>query len=108
VVNVVTAELKYCRENIERFFKWKMNEVLQFYDYEIGCEDVANDYARDNPQTVGYLIFKSNYRGKRFFWVENQTAEELEGMDCYLRVMERRHLRAKSIIHSRLFKTKKS
>jgi hypothetical protein len=102
----MSVEEKYCRENLEEFFRWRANESIEDFPDEVDCEAKAAKIAAYKPRAVGYVSFKSKYRGKRFFWIEKGVAEELDGMDCFLRVKERKHERRKSLIYSKLFKNR--
>jgi hypothetical protein len=94
----------YSRENIEQFFKWKGDSALDHFPDELHCEDQASDYARSQPRASGFITFKSKYKGKRYFWIENGTARELDPMECFLKVRDVRYNRAKDLIHKKLFR----
>lgn len=94
----------YSRENIEGFFKWKDDSALEHYPDEVDCADRASDYARLNRYSTGFITFKSNYRGKRFFWIEGGEASEIDPIECFLKVREMRYSRAKNLIQRKLFK----
>jgi hypothetical protein len=98
----VSVDEKYCRENLEQFFRWRATESIEDFPDEIDCVDKAAKIAAYKFRVSGYVTFKSNYRGKRFFWIENGVAEELDGMDCFLRVKERKYERIKTIIQTKL------
>jgi hypothetical protein len=97
----------YSRENIEAFFRWKDGTALEQFPDEVDCIERANDYARSRPRANWFVTFKSKYRGKRYFWIANGVAMEMDPIECYLKVKDMRHDRARSLIHSKLFKTKK-
>jgi hypothetical protein len=95
---------KYTRENITEFFRWNMAESIEDFPDEIDCEEKAAKIAKYKPRAIGFVTFKSNYRGKRLFWIENGVAAEIDAMDCYLKIRDgKKFERAKSLIYKRLF-----
>jgi hypothetical protein len=102
----VSVDEKYSRENLTEFFRWNCRESIEDFPDEIDCVDKANKIAKYKPRAVGYVTFKSKYRGKRFFWIEKGVAAEIEAMDCYLRVKERKKEKAKEAIYSKIFKNR--
>jgi hypothetical protein len=99
----VSVDEKYCRENLEQFFRWRATESIEDFPDEIDCEAKAAKIAAYKFRAVGYVTFKSNYRGKRFFWIERGIAEEIDGMDCFLKVRELKRERSKSLIYQKIF-----
>lgn len=81
------GELQYTREQLEGFFAWKMETRLKHFDSEMHAEEVAKAFALNNPKAYGFITFRSEYRGKRFFWIDFGDSQELDAMDCYLRVV---------------------
>jgi hypothetical protein len=104
---VVEVEL-YSRQNIEGFFKWKDDSALEHFSDEINCEERAKNYADLYPRSEGFITFKSDYRGKRYFWVERGQANEIDPMECFLRVREMKLRRAKNLIQQTLALTPKN
>jgi hypothetical protein len=94
----------YSRENIEQFFRWKDDTALEQFGDDLHCEERASEYARSRPRARWFITFKSKYRGKRYFWIENGVAMEMDPIECYLRVKDFRYNRAKSLIQGKLFK----
>lgn len=95
---------EYSRENLTEFFRWRMNDSIEDFPDEIDCEAKAAKIAAYKHGVVGYVTFKSNWRGRRFFWIENGESAEIDGMECFLRVKERKMERARSMIYSKIFK----
>jgi|SRR3954463_4648582 hypothetical protein len=102
----IGEETKYSRENLTEFFRWRMTESIEDFPDEIDCIEKAAKIAKYKPFTVGYITFKSKWRGRRFFWIEKGEVEEIDGMDCFLKVKDRKRERMKEIIQSKLFKTR--
>jgi hypothetical protein len=94
----------YTRENLESFFKWKDDSALFHFPEELHCEERASEYACKNPRTDGFLVFKSKYKGKRYFWVEKGESYELDPVECFLKVRDMKYNRAKEMIQKKLFK----
>lgn len=97
------GEFNYSREELEGFFKWQ-ETPLEHFPEEVGCEEQARDYALSRPRSDGYISFKSKYRGKRYFWIKNGQAEEIDPMECYLKSQSMKYSKAKERIHKVLFK----
>lgn len=93
----------YSRENLEGFFKWQETPLEHFLE-EFMCEDKASEFARSKPRANGYITFKSKWRGKRYFWIQNGQASELDPMECYLKVKDSKLAKAKDRIHRTLFR----
>jgi hypothetical protein len=79
------GELQYTREQLEGFFSWKMETCLKHFDHENNAEEIAKAFAFQFPDVDGFITFKSEYRGRRFFWIANGTSAELDAMDCYFK-----------------------
>jgi hypothetical protein len=94
----------YSRENIEQFFKWKDDSALEHFPEELHCEDKASEYARSRPRSDGFITFKSKYKGKRYFWITRGEAYEIDPIECFLKVKDKRYSRAKELIHKSIFK----
>lgn len=97
------GEFNYSREQIKEFFEWE-ERPLKHFPEEIGCEDQAKEFALNNPRAFGYISFKSNFRGKRYFWIEKGDSYEIDPMECYLKSKETKYNKAKERIHRVLFR----
>lgn len=82
------GELKYTREILEGFFSWKMETCLHHFDNETNAEEIAKAFAFQYSEIVGFITFKSEYRGRRFFWINRGESYEMDAVECYLRVKE--------------------
>jgi len=80
-------KMKYSRDQLEGFFNWQMVSCLKHFPDDYNAEDEAKTFAFSRPHADGFITFKSNYRGKRFFWIKNAEAEEIDPMECYLRTL---------------------
>ena len=92
----------YTRDNLKAFFEWRESPLETFSD-EIEAEVQASEFARSNPRSNGFVTFKSTWRGKRYFWVRNGQAEEIDPMMCFLRVRDERIAKAKKTILKSVF-----
>jgi len=80
-------KMKYSRDQLEGFFNWQMVSCMKHFPDDYNAEDEAKTFAFSRPHANGFITFKSNYRGKRFFWIKNAEAEEIDPMECYLRTL---------------------
>ncbi len=94
----------YSRENLEQFFKWKDSGALEHFPEELHCVEQAANFAASKPRIVGFITFKSKYRGKRYFWIEKGESSEIDPIECFLKVKDLKYNRAKEVIQSKLFK----
>lgn len=106
--------MKYTREQLEAFFNWQMLGCLKHFPDDYHAEEEADAFAFSRPFADGFITFQSKYRGKRFFWVKDGKATELEPMECYLRTLPKKperigepSQRFKKKIQNMLFKDKK-
>jgi hypothetical protein len=79
--------MKYSRDQLEGFFNWQMLSCLKHFPDEYNAEDEAKAFAFSRPRANGFITFKSKQRGKRFYWIENAEAKEIDPMECYLRTL---------------------
>ena len=79
--------MKYSREQLEGFFNWQMLSSLKHFPDDYNAEDEAKKFAFSRPRADGFITFKTNYRGKRFFWIKDAEAMEIDPMECYLRTL---------------------
>jgi hypothetical protein len=89
------AELKYTREQLEGFFNWQMVSCLKHFPDDYNCEDEASAFAFGRPHADGFITFKSKWRGKRFFWIKNAEAEEMDPVECYLRTLPKNNVKTR-------------
>ena len=82
------GELQYDREILKGFFAWKMETCLKHFDSELHAEEVAQAFALNNPKAIGYITFKSEYRGKIFYWIDTGDSYEIDAVLCYLQATE--------------------
>ena len=79
--------VEYTREQVKGFYEWQMLACLKHFPDEKDSEDRAKAFAFSRPNANGFVTFQTKYRGKRFYWIENGEAEELEPIACYLRTL---------------------
>jgi hypothetical protein len=91
------GEFNYSRDELKAFFEWKP-KPLEHFPEELHCQDQATEFAKNHPRASGYISFKSKYRGKRYFWVENGQAKEIDAMECFLKARDINYSRAKERI----------
>jgi hypothetical protein len=77
----------YTREQLQGFFEWQMISCLKHFPDEYEAEDQAKAFAFSRPRADGFITFQTRFKGKRFFWIKNAEAEEIEAMECYLRTL---------------------
>ena len=67
-----------------------METCLRHYPDQYDAEEKANQFARLRPNVDGFITFKILFGGRRFFWVTNGKAEEIEPMECFMRTQAKR------------------
>jgi hypothetical protein len=80
-------KMKYSREQLEGFFNWQMLSSLKHFPDDHNAEDEAKAFAFSRPRANGFITFKSKQRGKRFYWIKDAEAMEIDPMECYLRTL---------------------
>lgn len=96
-------EALYTRDNLKAYFEWRESPLETFSD-EVEAEAQASEFARSNPRLNGFVTFKSTWKGKRYFWIQNGQAQEIDPMACFLRVRDERLAKAKERILKSVFK----
>lgn len=95
-------EKLYTRENLKAYFEWREAPLHQFSD-EIEAEVQASEFARLQPRLNGFVTFKSTWKGKRYFWIQNGEAYEIDPVACFLKDRDIRMARAKKRILKSVF-----
>jgi len=100
------SDFNYTRKQLEGFFKWQMKTCLKHFFDDVEAEERAKHFAAIRPIADGFITFQTKYRGKRFFWIKDGNANEIEPMECFLKVEDQEYSRAKKLIRERLFKNR--